>query len=516
VIDLTPSFRLYANYRVRRLKAQSAAAVQTRILRDLTRRARKTRFGRDHGFGAIRDIGDYQRQVPIRGYDAFWQEYWRDEFPRLENCTWPGRIPYFALSSGTTTGGTKYIPHSREMGAASFAGMRDLFVHHVINRPTSRVLGGKGLMLGGASELEELAPGVSAGDLSGIAANEVPLWLKNRVVPPREIALISDWSTKIERLAPMSLENDIRVVGGTPNWLLLFFDELARLRPDAERRFASWYPNLELIIHGGVNFAPYRTRFRELLDGSGAETREAYSASEAFIAVADRGDGEGLRVVADRGVFFEFVPTGELQSASPTRHWLGNLELDLEYAVIVSTCAGAWAYQLGDTVRFIDRDPPRLLVTGRTAYVLSAFGEHLIDEEIEEAVSLAAGAIGAAVTDYAVGPIDPGDDEPRGGHHYVVECDTKRIAAASAERFAQRLDDRLCELNDDYRTQRHGDFGLRSPQVQFVAPGTFAAWMKHRKKLGGQHKVPRIINDRGLFEDLKAFIVDTCMKRGSD
>jgi hypothetical protein len=341
------------------------------------------------------------------------------------------------------------------------------------------------------------------------------VWLKNRVVPPREIALISDWSAKIERLAPMSLENDIRVLGGTPNWLLLFFDELAKLRPDAERRFASWYPNLELIVHGGVNFAPYRTRFRELLDGSAAETREAYSASEAFIAVADRGDGEGLRVVADRGVFFEFVPTSEVTSSNPTRHWLGNLELDVEYAVIVSTCAGAWAYELGDTVRFIERDPPRLLVTGRTAYVLSAFGEHLIDEEIEEAVSLAAGAIDTSVTDYAVSPIDPGDGESRGGHQYVVECDTNRADASSAESFAQRLDELLCKLNDDYRTQRRGDFGLRSPQVQFVPPGTFAAWMKRRKKLGGQHKVPRIINDRGLFEDLKAFVAAGRVERGS-
>jgi len=506
LLDLTPSFRNYARYRARRLGAQSSVAAQDRVLRHIIRRARKTQFGRDHGFGTIRSIDDFQRQVPIRGYEAFWREYWQDAFPTLRNCTWPGLIPYFALTSGTITGGTKFIPHTREMSAASFGGMRDLLVHHVTNRPASCVLGGKGLMLGGTSDLKEMAPGVYAGDLSGIAANAVPWWLRARIVPPRDIALIADWSTKIEALAPLSLDQDIRILGGTPNWLLLYFDELAKLRPNDEHRLASWYPKLELIVHGGVNFAPYRKRFGELLEGSGAETREAYSASEAFIAAADRGDGEGLRLVADRGVFFEFVPTGELQSTNPARHWLGNLEPDVEYAVIVSTCAGVWAYQLGDTVRFIDRDPPRLLVTGRTAYLLSAFGEHLIDEEIEEAVSTAANAFDAFVIDYTVSPINPARGESRGGHHYVIECDPYPHGATEAETFARMLDKQLCELNDDYRTQRRNDFGLRPPQVQFVPSGTFAAWMKYRKKLGGQHKVPRIINDRSLFEDLQAFV----------
>jgi hypothetical protein len=460
-------------------------------------------------------VDDFQLQVPIRGYEAFWREYWQDEFPRLQDCTWPGLIPYFALTSGTTTGATKFIPHTREMSATSFGGMRDLIVHHVANRPASRVLGGKGLMLGGTSDLREMAPGIYAGDLSGIAANEVPWWLRSRIVPSRDIALMADWSEKIERLAPLSLDHDIRIIGGTPNWLLLFFDELAKLRPNAERRLRSWYRNLELIVHGGVNFAPYRKRFRELLEGSGAETREAYSASEAFIAAADRGDGDGLRVVADRGVFFEFVPTGELQASNPARHWLGNVEPDVDYAVVVSTCAGTWAYKLGDTVRFIDRDPPRILVTGRTAYVLSAFGEHLIDEEIEEAVSLAANAVDASVIDYAASPVHPGRGESRGGHHYIVECERHLVDATDAETFSRVLDKQLCELNNDYRTQRRNDFGLKTPRVQFVLPGTFAAWMKHRKKLGGQHKVPRIINDEALFEDLISFAADPHDQRRS-
>ena len=486
-----------------------AAAAQERVLQRLVRHAADTRFGRDHGFANIHTVDDFQRRVPLRGYQEFWRDYWQESFPVLRDCTWPGLIPYFAQTSGTTTGTTKYIPYTRAMRATSFGGMGDLFVHHLARRPASRVFGGKGLMLGGTSDLAELAPGVLAGDLSGIAANEVPWWLRPRTVPPRGIALIADWSEKIARLAPLSLQHDIRTLGGAPNWLLLFFDQLAELRPQQAHRLSNWYPNLEIIVHGGVNFAPYRKRFAALLQGSRAETREAYAASEAFIAAADRNDGDGLRLVVDRGVFFEFVPVDELQSPNPTRHWLAGIELDVEYAIVVSTCAGAWAYQLGDTVRFVERHPPRLLVSGRTAYVLSAFGEHLIDEEIETAVALAADAIDAAVIDYSVSPImpeqGPGGGPSRGGHHYVVECERMVTAAADRDAFTRALDDCLCRLNDDYRAQRRNDFGLKPPLVQFVMPGTFAAWMAQRKQLGGQHKVPRIINDGALFADLRTF-----------
>jgi hypothetical protein len=443
--------------------------------------------------------------VPLRGYQEFWEEYWKESFPRLRDCTWPGLVPYFALTSGTTTGVTKFIPYTNEMSKTHFAGMLQLLVHHVINRPKSRILAGKGLMLGGTSDLTEKAAGVYAGDLSGIAANGVPWWLRSRIVPRRHIALIADWDEKLQRLAPLSLTQDIRALGGAPNWLLLFFDRLAELRPEAPRLLSSYYPNLELIVHGGINFAPYRKRFRELLVGSNAETREVYSASEAFIAVADRGDGEGLRLVPNKGVFFEFVPAEELASPAPTRHWLANIELDVEYALTVSTCAGTWAYKLGDTVRFIERNPPRLLVTGRTTYVLSAFGEHLIDEEIEEAVSLAAESIDSAVTDYAVSPMFPEHAEASGRHHYIVEFSGVPGDPECLETFTLKLDQGLRHLNADYRTHRRNDLGLKSPRVQFVGPGSFAAWMKRRKQLGGQHKIPRIINDAALFEDLKAF-----------
>jgi hypothetical protein len=505
MFDLTPGFRLYASHRMRQLDALSVIEAQRQALIRLVRSAASTRFGREHRFDKIKDTADFQRHVPLRTYKDFWEEYWSDGFPVLRDCTWPGLIRYFALSSGTTTGATKFIPYTKDMGKVAFAGMRDLLVHHVINRPASRVLGGKGMMLGGTTGLSEKAPGVYAGDVSGIAAKNFPWWMRSRVTPSQEIALIPDWAEKIDRLAPIATNTDVRLLGGSPNWLLLFFDKLASLEPEKAYRATSHIPNLELIVHGGMNFAPYRKRFADYLEGSAAETREAFSASEGFIAVADRGDGEGMRMILDQTVFYEFVPTDELDSHTPSRHWVANIECDVEYAVFVTTPAGLWAYNLGDTVKFVDRRPPRLFVTGRTTQVLSAFGEHLINQEIEEAVAQAADSIGAAVTEFAVSPIFPNITSTKGWHHYIVEFQTAELRMTRLETFAQSLDSGLRRLNADYAAQRQNDYGIAPPRIQLVRPGTFAAWMESRHQLGGQHKVPRIMNDAKLFESLQRF-----------
>jgi hypothetical protein len=388
---------------------------------------------------------------------------------------------------------------------ANFRAAQDILFHHLLNHPKSRILGGKGFVLGGSTDLHEEAPGVYSGDLSGIEANEVPWWVRPYTFPPRKLALLADWKEKIDKLARISLKENITAISGTPNWLLVLFDKLVELRPSEEQRLCNYYPNLELLVHGGVDFRPYAKRFAELLEGSKAELREVYPASEGFVAIADRGPGEGLRLIVDNGIFFEFVPTAELDGPSPTRHWLGNAEAGLDYAVVVSTCAGAWAYILGDTVRFLDLNPPRILVTGRTSYVLSAFGEHLISSEIEQAVAAAAETINANVTDYCVAPSFPERPGDKGRHHYVVEFLEGRPAQDQIAAFATTLDTRLGELNVDYQSLRKGDYALRAPRIDVIGPGSFAAWMKSRSQLGGQHKVPRIINDAALFTNLVNF-----------
>ena len=503
IFDVTPFLKVYAGFRSFVLQTRDPVDTQAWVLKGLIRRAEMTRFGQHHGFSDIADVRDFQRRVPLRHYEDFWREYWQPDFPRLVDCTWPGVVPYFARTSGTTAGVSKYIPCSDDMIAANLRAGEDLFVFHVLNHPQSQVLAGKCLLLGGSTDLAEEAPGIRSGDLSGIEAREIPTWRRSWIFPPLELALIPDWEEKIEKIAIACLAEDIRAISGAPNWLLLFFDKLAQLRPGAGG-LATVFPRLELIIHGGIPFTPYRDRFWHLLEGTNAETREAYMASESSIAVADQADGEGLRLIYDNGTFYEFVPVAELEHAEPTRHWLANIETGIEYAVIVSTCAGVWAYILGDTVRFIDRDPPRLIVTGRTSYLLSAFGEHVIAEEIEQAIRSAATAIGAAVVDYSVGVLFP-DTDKVGMHFYIVEFADSVPDAAGMSTFTHTLDRVLAELNADYHERRTGDFGLLLPRVEAVRPGTFAAWMKRRGKLGGQHKVPRVINDAKLFANLCDF-----------
>jgi hypothetical protein len=505
MLDGTPLLKFYAKRRDTILQAQNAAEEQRMQLLKLVSRAMDTRFGRDHGFTTIRDVADFQSRVPLRRYEDMWDRYWRLNFPTLINCTWPGRIPYFALSSGTSSGTTKYIPCSHEMNRANVRAALDVLTHHVRNRPESHVLGGKTFMLGGSTDLSELAPGIHAGDLSGIAAARTPFWARFFVYPPRELALIADWEEKIAAIVRGVIDEDIRSIAGTPSWLLIFFERLFAHMPQRERKLHAFFPHLELVIHGGVNFTPYRPQFTALLEGSRAETREVYAASEGFIAVADRAPGEGMRVILDNGLFYEFVPLAELGNANPTRHWIGNAEAGIDYAIMVTSCAGLWAYVMGDTVRFVDLHPPRLLVTGRTSYYLSAFGEHLTGEEIEDAVSTAAAAIGAQIADFAVGSVFPNESRRLGGHLFVVEFSSPALRPAEIKGFLQTIDDVLSRRNDDYRAHRAGGFGLDAPEMLSVAHGTFEAWMKARGRLGGQNKVPRIIADHQLFDSLCQF-----------
>ena len=385
----------------------------------------------------------------------------------------------------------------------------ELLTHHLANRPDSRLLAGRVFMLGGSTGLVRRAPGVQSGDLSGIAAAAMPGWARLRYFPPRDLESIADWEEKIGRFAERSLDAEIAAVAGTPSWLLIFFERLAEIAGGASR-IADIWPGLEMLSHGGVAWAPYRDRFAELLEGSRAETREVYPASEGFFAVADRADGEGLRLLLDTGIFYEFIP-GRPTRQRRTRTAAGSamLEPGVNYALAVTTCAGLWRYLVGDTVTLVERDPPRVLVTGRTSYMLSAFGEHVIGVEVDRAVAEAARAIGATVTDFAAGSVFPKETGARGGHLYIVELGAQPgedgLDAARHERFAERLDATLCSLNDDYAAHRAGGYGMDAARVRILAPGGFAAWMKSRGKLGGQNKVPRIVNDPELWAALRDF-----------
>lgn len=503
MMDVTPLLRAYAALRLRRLARQDAAMAQRDTLRRLLRRGAATRFGRAHSFAQLRDLPSFQARVAPQPWEAFWRDWWQPAFPNLRGVSWPGAIPYVALSSGTTSGTTKRIPVSRAGLRSNRRAALDTLCWHLAAHRSSRILSGRNFILGGSTALRAVGPGVREGDLSGIAARDVPVWARGRTWPPNSIALLGDWERKMRELVARTPREEVTSLSGTPSWLLLFLDMLADANPRLPRRLRALFPNLELVVHGGVGFAPYADRFAAWTEG-GVALREVYPASEGFFAIADRGPGEGMRLILDNGLFFEFIEPRHLGDPAAPRRWIGDAAPGVEYALVVSTNSGLWSYVVGDTVVLTGLAPPRVLVTGRTSWMLSVFGEHVIGAELDQAVTHAASRLGVGVAEYAVGAVFPDGNSGKGGHWFLVEADHP----ADAGRFAAALDEKLAALNEDYAAHRGGGFGMLPPCVTFLPPGSFTGWMRARGKLGGQNKVPRVINDPALLESLAAYAAE--------
>ena len=382
--------------------------------------------------------------------------------------------------------------------------------------PGSRLFSGRTLFLGGSTDLQRASwsrhreMGASTttqrgraplmGDLSGIAAHEFPGFMRPFVFPPLDLALATDWEFKLKRMAELSAKLPITAVSGVPSWLLVLFEELRK--QTGRETVAEVWPTLKLVIHGGTRFDPYRTLFQKVVGGENVRFLETYPASEGFVAAEDPRH-ERLRLITDHDVFFEFVLTDELDQDRPTRHTVADFVPGVPYAVVLTTCAGLWSYVLGDTVCFESRDPPLLRFTGRTSQYLSAFGEHLISEEVEKAVACAAEATDASVVDFHVGPAFPEASGAVGHHRYFVEFAT---LPHSTIEFASEIDAALSRTNEDYRAHRVGDLTLNMPEVVRVPGGGFANWMQSRGKLGGQNKVPRMDNSGQMTQDLEKWL----------
>lgn len=494
----------YARRRVQQVDRLDADRVQERILRRLVRRAEKTEFGSQHGFDRIDSVAAYQSRVPLRDYEAFWEEYWQKRFPHLQGVTWPEFIPYFGLSSGTTSGATKYLPLSRPLLASNTRAALTSLAWFVDAHPNTALFSGRLFFLGGSTELQELGQHprqgkILGGDLSGITAVEASSWMRPFTFPPVELALIKDWDQKMTLLAEKASRLPITMLSGVPSWMLVLFERLRQVT--GKQRIAEIWPMLRLVIHGGTKFDPYRGLFREQIGSEAVQFTEVYPASEAYLAAEDPRYGR-LRLIVDHDIFYEFVPVEDLDSPRPRRHTVGELELGVNYAVVLTTCAGLWSYVLGDTVIFEKRHPPLLRFSGRTKYFLSAFGEHLISEEVEKAIAEAATALQCAVVDFHVGPVFPESPSNPGRHRFLVEFAS---TVPSLGAFAEAVDAELCRLNEDYAAHRQGDLTMRPPEVVVVPRGGFASWMRAKGKLGGQHKVPRMDNNGEITRELSKF-----------
>lgn len=493
------AFGAYARLRAARTQAIDFAKNQSQTLLRLTRQAAQTQFGRAHGFGSIRTIDDYQRQVPLRRYEDFWRDYWQPAFPALVNITWPGAIPYFAQSSGTTSGVTKRIPVTAAMLASNRRAALTALAWFRAAHPTAPLFTGKLCFLGGSTALAPLCAAAAApraGDLSGIIAATAPRWMRPFSFPPQDLALLDDWETKLDRLARAAARENITMVSGVPSWLVLLFERLRDIT--GRETIAEIWPELRLVIHGGVQFDGYRSLFHDLIGSDAVRYFETYPASEGFVAAEDLLHRR-LRLIPQHDIFYEFVPVDELERPQPPRHTVADITPGVQYAVVLTTCAGLWSYVLGDTICFESREPPRFRFTGRTAQFLSAFGEHLIGEEIEAAVAAAARATAAQVLDFHIGPIFPDARSPIGRHLLCVEF---AAPPDDLERFRTTFDATLAQRNADYSAHRQGDVSIGPPELRMIPRGGFAAWLKARGQLGGQHKVPRIDNSGVLTAEL--------------
>jgi len=491
----------YSHHRTRQFDDLDVALSQQRTLMYLTHRARNTTFGRDHDFAGIRSIADYQVRVPLRDYEQYWKDYLAACYPRLQGVTWPDHVPYYALSSGTTTGATKYIPITKEMllsnRRAAFTSTA-LFRH---GQPKAGLFTGKMFFLGGSTVLNPQADGSFSGDLSGISMREVPSFVRAYTFPTFDLATITNWEEKIDRLAAAAIHEPIAALTGIPAWVLVLFERLKRLT--GKDRIIDIFPNLRLVVHGGTKFDPYRELFRREIGSDLVHFQETYPCSEGFIAAEDPRHPGLLRLMVDHGIFYEFIPVDELERDRPTRHTVETLELGVQYAVVLTTCAGLFSYVVGDTVAFESRDPFLLRFTGRTKYFLSAFGEHLISEEVEKAVTAAAEASGVFVIDFHVGPIFPTNPKQPGHHRYLIEF---REPPRDMDAFNRTLDKTLCDINEDYAAHRVGDLTMLAPEIIVVPPGGFKEWMASRGKLGGQNKVPRMDNNGTVTQELSAYM----------
>ena len=474
------------------------ADVQESTLRSLVGRARRTEFGAQHGFDSIRSVADYQARVPLREYLDF-RPMWHRVLLGETNVTWPGRPRHWVKTSGTTAG-DKLIPVTPEAFRSHRQGGWDALFLAAERAGGARLLGGTLLFLGGSTALAPVGVDALVGDLSGLAVRRLPPGLRGRYAPDAETGAIDDWERRIAAIAARVSRQDVRLLAGMPSWMLVLFEHVARARREAGhalRDLAECWPNLGVFIHGGVSFAPYRCLFDEWI-GRPFSCVEVYPASEGFVALQTEPAG-ALTLMIDYGIFYEFVPVEDLGRDRPRRHTVGEVELGRAYAVALTTPAGLWSYLLGDTVRFVGRDPLRLLIIGRVRHFVNAFGENVIVEEIERAALTAARATAATLSEFTVAARYPTDRDSRGAHDWLIEF---RVPPADRARFVRVLDETLAALNTDYRTKRDGDVGMTAPRLVELPSGTFHRWMRSAGKLGDQHKVPRVTNDRRLAEAL--------------
>jgi len=478
------------------LFCEHPVAAQLEVFHSLIQSARYTEWGRKYDHSTIHDPDTFRDRVPVQHYEDI-KPYVARLRKGEQNLLWPTDIRWFAKSSGTTGDRSKYIPVSREaLEDCHYKAGKDLIALHYQQHPESKLYQGMSLVVGGSSNIEQLRADAYSGDLSAIIIRNLPIWVEVRRTPVIETALMDNWEVKIEKMARETMREDVRCIAGVPSWTLVLLKRILELTGRAN--ILEVWPNLELFMHGGVSFRPYRAQFEALIPSPTMNYMESYNASEGHFAVQDRVGADDMLLMLDYGIFYEFMPMDQVGLEKPKTLLLSEVRIGENYAIVISTNGGLWRYMPGDTIRFTGTAPYRIQVSGRTKSYINTFGEELIVENADRGVEAACQATGARVSDYTAGPIYM-DEDVRGGHEWVVEFEHP---PADPARFMHVLDDTMRQLNSDYDAKRRGDMALRAPLLHCVPSGTFHRWMKERGRLGGQNKVPRLSNERTYVEAL--------------
>lgn len=470
--------------------------VQEEWFRKLIEAGRFSDWGRVHDYANIKTVNDFRSKVSIQDYDSLkpWINRLRSGEQRV---LWNTEVKWFAKSSGTTSDKSKFIPITDEsLEECHFKGGKDLLSIYCNNHPDTGLFNGKLLSLGGSHQQGSYDSNVFYGDLSAILIQNLPTWIQVFRTPDISIALMDEWESKIEQIALTTINEDVTNISGVPSWTLVLLNRILEIT--GKRDISQVWPNLELFAHGGVSFAPYRKQFNDLIPNPRMNYYETYNASEGFFGLQDRHGANDMLLMLDYGVYYEFIPIEEIESDNPKVLSLHEVETGRNYALVISTNGGLWRYKIGDTITFTSKYPFRIRVTGRTAHYINTFGEELIIDNAEKSISEAARRTSSVVREYTAAPVFY-SGKTSGAHEWLIEFEK---LPEQMDEFALILDSELKKNNSDYEAKRYKDMVLRAPIIQVAPNGTFYEWLRKKEKLGGQHKVPRLSNERKFMEEI--------------
>jgi len=472
--------------------------VQKETFTKLVSKAVDTEWGLKYGYSGKLSIEKFQDKVPLQTYEEI-KPYVERLRNGEQNLLWPEEIKWFAKSSGTTNDKSKFIPVSNEtLEECHFRGGKDVIALYTLKYPENNILTGKGLTLGGSHQINNFSNKSYYGDLSAILIENMPFWSTFIKTPTSKIALLSEWEEKLEKLTLHTIEENVTSIAGVPSWTLVLIKYI--LDYTGKNNLLDVWPNLELFIHGGVSFNPYRDQFKSFIPSGSMNYLETYNASEGFFGIQDDPESDDMLLMLDYGIFYEFIPLENIDDEHPPVLTVKEVELNRNYAIVISTNSGLWRYIIGDTVYFTSLYPHKIKISGRTRHFMNAFGEEVMVDNTDKALMIACNKTGARVYEYTAAPVYM-NSEAKGCHEWLIEFEKQ---PDNLQKFTTELDSALKSINSDYEAKRYKNFALEMPRVHDLKKGSFYKWFQKKGKLGGQNKMPRLSNERKYVEELLA------------